>query len=72
MHQFEISTIAEIKLGSIDASFTNASLWMVIEISCSVSLTFCLKTILTIGGNPKSVNSWLCLSYSAMNNSARC
>lgn len=30
MHQFEVHPIISIKLGGLDASFTNASLWMVI------------------------------------------
>lgn len=33
LHQFEVSTILPIKIGSIDASFTNSSLFMLIAVS---------------------------------------
>ena len=38
MHQFEITRIIPIKLGGIDASFTNSSLWMVIAVICVAAL----------------------------------
>jgi F-type H+-transporting ATPase subunit a len=37
MHQFEVTPLIEIKLGDLDMSFTNASLWMVIA-AAAVSL----------------------------------
>ncbi len=37
MHQFVISKIADIQVGGVDLSFTNASLWMVIAVT-TVSL----------------------------------
>ncbi len=32
MHQFEVKSLVDIQLGPIDASFTNAALWMVITV----------------------------------------
>ncbi len=43
MHQFEVHPILPIKLGNIDASFTNASLWMVIVVA-SVCLILLLSS----------------------------
>jgi len=40
MHQFEICSYVPIKIGSIDASFTNASLWMVITVAVITILGF--------------------------------
>lgn len=34
MHQFEIERLVPIKIGGLDASFTNSSLWMVIGVIC--------------------------------------
>lgn len=38
MHQFEITRIIPIKLGGIDASFTNSSLWMVLVVIATTAL----------------------------------
>ncbi len=32
MHQFEVTTLAPLKLGALDASFTNSSLWMAVAL----------------------------------------
>lgn len=42
MHQFEVQTIIPLQFGGVDASFTNASLWMVIAAG--------LITLLTVAG----------------------
>ncbi len=47
MHQFEVHPILKINLGGIDASFTNASLWMVI---CVISVA-----LLLLAGSSKLV-----------------
>ena len=38
IHQFNINRILDLRLGSLDASFTNASLWMVIVSLAAVAL----------------------------------
>jgi len=38
IHQFNIERILDLRLGSLDASFTNASLWMVIVTLAAVAL----------------------------------
>lgn len=40
MHQFEICDLVPIHIGNIDASFTNASLWMVITVAVVTILGF--------------------------------
>lgn len=39
MHQFEISKILDFKLGGLDLSFTNSSLWMVITVAVVTLIT---------------------------------
>ncbi len=38
IHQFNINRILDLRLGSLDASFTNSSLWMVIVSLAAVAL----------------------------------
>jgi F-type H+-transporting ATPase subunit a len=69
MHQFQVETIFPFHLGSIDASFTNSALWMVIAGS--------LITLLTIAGMgrrslvPGRIQSVAELSYEFVANMLR-
>jgi F-type H+-transporting ATPase subunit a len=47
MHQFEIKRLLHIKIGGLDASFTNSSLWMVIGVIC--------VALLLLGGSKKVI-----------------
>ncbi len=67
MHQFEISTLAEIKLGSIDASFTNASLWMVVVVA-SISLLLLLSSSKLVPGRLQSIGE---IAYEFVTNMMR-
>jgi F-type H+-transporting ATPase subunit a len=40
MEQFEIKRLIPIKLGPLDLSFTNSSLWMLIAVGCAVLLMY--------------------------------
>lgn len=48
VHQFEINTLVPIKLGNLDVSFTNASLWMVIAVATIV-------LVMTVGANRRAL-----------------
>ncbi|MCP5080155.1 MAG: F0F1 ATP synthase subunit A [Alphaproteobacteria bacterium] len=67
MHQFEVHSIVPIKLGSIDASFTNASLWMVIVVA-SVCLLLLLSSSKLVPSRLQSVGE---LAYEFVANMMR-
>ncbi|MEM7426609.1 MAG: F0F1 ATP synthase subunit A [Pseudomonadota bacterium] len=67
MHQFEVFPILPIKLGNIDASFTNASLWMVIVVA-SVCLLLLLSSAKLVPGRLQSIGE---LSYEFVANMMR-
>ncbi len=54
MHQFEVIPLIEIKLGNLDVSFTNASLWMVIA-AAVVSLVLLLGSNKMVPGRLQSI-----------------
>jgi len=53
MHQFEVHTIIDINIAGINASFTNASLWMVIAAASIVALT-----VFAMGGRAMVPGRW--------------
>ena len=67
MHQFEVYPILPIKLGSIDASFTNASLWMVIVVA-TVCLILLLSSAKLVPGRLQSIGE---LAYEFIANMMR-
>ncbi len=67
MHQFEVHSIVPIKLGSIDASFTNASLGMVIVVA-SVCLLLLLSSSKLVPSRLQSVGE---LAYEFVANMMR-
>jgi len=58
MHQFEISRLIPIKFGSIDASFTNSSLWMVLTV-VAVSALLLLGTKRIVPSRLQSVGEMI-------------
>ncbi len=69
LEQFEIETIAPIKIGNIDASFTNSSLWMVIAITvATLFLTYGVRHRQMIPGRMQSIAE---LSYEFVSNMIR-
>ncbi|HHI81662.1 MAG TPA: F0F1 ATP synthase subunit A [Rhizobiales bacterium] len=67
MEQFEIKRLIPIKIGDLDFSFTNASLWMVI-IVCVVSLVLLLGSNRMVPGRLQSVAE---LAYEFISNMMR-
>ncbi len=67
MHQFEVHSIVPIKLGNIDASFTNASLWMVIVVA-TVCLVLLLSSAKLVPGRLQSIGE---LAYEFIANMMR-
>ena len=67
MHQFEIKRLIPVKIGNLDFSFTNASLWMVI-IVCVVCLLLLLPSYKIIPGRLQSIGE---LAYEFIANMMR-
>jgi F-type H+-transporting ATPase subunit a len=67
MHQFEIQRLIPIKLGGIDASFTNSSLWMAIAVAV-ISLVLLLGTRRLVPGRLQSIGE---LAYEFIANMVR-
>ena len=67
MHQFEIQTYVPINLGGIDASFTNASLWMVIVVA-SVCMLLLLSSSKLVPSRMQSIGE---LAYEFVANMMR-
>lgn len=56
LHQFNINTIVPIKLGGLDASFTNSGLFMVLAVAAvTVFLTFSMKGRSVVPGRMQSL-----------------
>ncbi len=69
MHQFEVKSLVDIQLGPVDASFTNASLWMVI-----VVVTICAFMLLSTSRRaliPSRLQSLAEMSYEFIANMVR-
>lgn len=67
MHQFEVHALVPIKLGGLDASFTNASLWMVIS-ALVVALVLLVGSKKLVPGRLQSVGE---LAYEFISNLMR-
>lgn len=67
MNQFEIVRLVDIKLGGLDASFTNSSLWMVISVVC-VCLLLLLGSKKLVPGRLQSVAE---MAYEFISNMVR-
>ncbi len=67
MHQFEVTALIPIKIGGLDASFTNASLWMVIA-ALVVSLVLLLGSSKLVPGRLQSIGE---LAYEFISNLMR-
>lgn len=69
MHQFVINKIADIQVGGIDISFTNASLWMVVAVaSVSLLMTLSMSGRALVPGRWQSIAE---LSYEFIANMVR-
>lgn len=69
LEQFQIDTIAPIRIGNIDASFTNSSLWMVIAITvATLFLTYSVRHRQMVPGRMQSIAE---LGYEFVSNMIR-